>query len=93
MEEAIIWYSNGSLFPPQNNYVEIRQKHENCPTRSKRINTTDAGVTPFTQATTPRSKAAHSYSANPYSSRGVSLLMGNAAHRKTADRMLPAAAV
>ena len=93
MEEAIIWYSYGSLFPPHINYVKTRQKHEKRPTRPERKNTTAAGVTHFSQTTTPRSKAAHSYSTNPYSSRGVSFLMGNAAHRKTVDRMLPAAAV
>ncbi len=92
MEEAIIWYSYGSLFSPQNNYVEIRQKHENRPTRPERKNTTNAGVTPFSQTMMPRSEAEHSCSASPYISRVVPFLMGNAEHRKTADRMLPAVA-
>ena len=76
-----------------NNYVEICQKHENCPTRPERKNTTAAGVTPFSQAATPRPEATHLCFASLYFSRAVSFLMGNAAHRKIADRMLPAAAM
>lgn len=52
-----------------------------------------AGVTLYNQNTMLRSEGAHSCPARPYISRAFSFLLGNASHRKTADRMLPAAAV
>ena len=51
-----------------------------------------AGVTLYNQNTMQRSEGAHSCPDSPYTSRTSSVLMGNTAHRKTADRM-PAAAV
>ena len=51
-----------------------------------------AGVTLYNQNTMQRSEGAHSCPDSPYPSRTSSVLMGNTAHRKTADRM-PAAAV